>query len=323
MLTNWTQLWYELVRILGRRYQELSSHIHRKRGRYLVVATPMLWLGLMFAIPLLIVLRISFSEAQTAQPPYTSLFEWVDQTYLTIKLSFANYQLIYQDSIYLEAFENSLKIAVVSTFFTLLVGYPMAYAIAKAPPKKRLFLLMLVVLPFWTSSLLRTYAWIGLLKANGLINNLLIALHLIREPLEILYTNTAVYIGIVYCYLPFMVLPLVANLMKLDNTLLEAASDLGCRPWKSFLRITLPLSMPGMVAGSLLVFIPALGEYVIPDLLGGKDSIVIGRQLWTEFFTNTDWPLASSIAIVMLLVIVVPMVLFEYLQNSKFSVVRK
>ena len=195
----------------------------------------------------------------------------------------------------------------------------MAYAIARARSDRRLILLMLVVLPFWTSSLLRTYAWLGMLKDSGIINNILLSVGVISEPLRILNTDWAVYLGIVYGYLPFMVLPLVATLVKMDLTLLEAAADLGCRPLKAFFKITLPLAMPGIVAGSMLVFIPTLGEFVIPDILGGPDSLMIGRVIWNEFFTNTQWPLASAIAITMLVLIVLPLLVFEYVQNNYFS----
>ena len=201
----------------------------------------------------------------------------------------------------------------------LIIGFPMAYAIARARSDRRLILLMLVVLPFWTSSLLRTYAWLGMLKDSGIINNILLSVGVISEPLRILNTDWAVYLGIVYGYLPFMVLPLVATLVKMDLTLLEAAADLGCRPLKAFFKITLPLAMPGIVAGSMLVFIPTLGEFVIPDILGGPDSLMIGRVIWNEFFTNTQWPLASAIAITMLVLIVSPLLVFEYVQNNYFS----
>jgi putrescine transport system permease protein len=207
----------------------------------------------------------------------------------------------------------------VSTAFCLLLGYPIAYGIARATPAWRLLMLVGVILPFWTSSLLRTYALTGILKGNGLLNQALIGIGLISEPLEILYTNMAVYIGIVYNYLPFMILPLTANLMRLDFTLLEAAEDLGARPLQAFARVTLPLSLPGIVAGSLLVFIPAVGEFVIPDLLGGPDAITIGRVLWTEFFTNRDWPLAAAVAVAMLVLIVLPTLVFEFVQNRRES----
>jgi putrescine transport system permease protein len=211
---------------------------------------------------------------------------------------------------------KSLKIAGISTLVCLLLGYPMAYAIARTRNTLRNFLLMLVILPFWTSFLIRVYAWIGILKSNGLLNNLLLSLGVINHPLPLLHTDFAVYLGIVYSYLPFMVLPLYATLSRMDLTLLEAAADLGCRPWKAFLRITLPLSLPGIIAGCMLVFIPAVGEFVIPDLLGGPDSLMIGKVLWTEFFSNRDWPAASAVAVVMLVLLVVPLALFQHAQEK-------
>jgi putrescine transport system permease protein len=241
----------------------------------------------------------------------------------TVTLSHEAYSLIKEDELYRDAFFNSVKTAAISTIFALLIGFPMAYAIARAKQEYRLILLMLVVLPFWTSSLLRTYAWLGMLKDSGIINNVLISVGVISEPLRILNTDWAVYLGIVYGYLPFMVLPLVATLVKMDLTLLEAAADLGCRPLKAFFRITLPLAIPGVIAGSMLVFIPTLGEFVIPDILGGPDSLMIGRVLWNEFFTNTQWPLASAIAITLLVLIVLPLLLFEYVQNTYFTEKRR
>jgi putrescine transport system permease protein len=287
-------------------------------GRLVNIAVPYLWLLLFFLLPFVIVLQISLAEPVLAQPPYTALLEWVDQSVLTVRLNLANYLLVWQDDLFLSAFLGSLWIAFVCTLLCLLIGYPMAYAIATAPERRRVLLLMLIVLPFWTSFLIRVYAWIGILKPNGLLNNLLIWLGLIDQPLAILHTPLAIYIGIVYSYLPFMILPLYANLTRLDMTLLEAAADLGCRPFKAFLRVTLPLSVPGIVAGSMLVFIPAVGEFVIPDLLGGPDSLMIGRMLWTEFFSNKDWPLASALAIVMLLLLVIPFVAMQrWLQRAE------
>jgi putrescine transport system permease protein len=289
----------------------------RGRGlsRLVNVGAPYLWLGLFFLLPFVIVLRISIAEPALAQPPYTALWEWVDDGLLQIHVNLQNYLLVVQDDLYIAALLNSLWIAFVCTLLCLLIGYPMAYAIATASERWRVLLLMLIVLPFWTSFLIRVYAWIGILKANGLLNNLLLWLGFIDEPLAILYTQLAVYIGVVYSYLPFMILPLYANLTRLDFSLLEAAADLGCRPFSAFLRVTLPLSLPGIVAGSMLVFIPVVGEFVIPDLLGGPDSLMIGRMLWTEFFSNKDWPLASALAIVLLGLLVVPFVLMQRLEQ--------
>lgn len=289
----------------------------RKAGfsaRTAVIALPYLWLLLFFLLPFVFVLKISLSEALIAQPPYAPLFEWSEEAYLTIKLNIANFLFLLEDDLYWKAYLNSAKIALISTVLCLLVGYPMAYGIARANPVWRNVLLLLVILPFWTSFLLRVYAWIGILKNNGLINNMLLGLGIIDEPIVMMQTDFAVYIGIVYSYLPFMILPLYANLERMDLALLEAAADLGCRPAKAFFTITLPLSLPGIIAGSLLVFIPAVGEFVIPALLGGPDTLMIGRVLWDEFFANRDWPVASAVAIVILLLLVVPMMLFQHFQ---------
>jgi putrescine transport system permease protein len=286
----------------------------RGLGRASVIGIPYAWLLAFFLIPFVIVLKISFAEAEIAQPPYSPLFEWVEQQYLEIKLNLGNYRYLIEDALYWKAYLNSVKIAAISTLVCLLIGYPMAYGIARARPDRRTLLLLLVILPFWTSFLIRVYAWIGILKNNGLINNALIWLGVIDEPIVMLQTDFAVYLGIVYSYLPFMILPLYANLEKLDGTLLEAASDLGARPWRTFLSVTLPLSAPGILAGSLLVFIPAVGEFVIPALLGGPDTLMIGRVLWDEFFSNRDWPVASAVAIALLLLLVVPIVIFQHVQ---------
>jgi putrescine transport system permease protein len=279
------------------------------------IAIPALWLALFFVLPFIIVLQIGLAEPALAQPPYTALWAWAEEGVLQIRLNLQNFLLVWADDLYLAAFFNSLWVALVCTLLCLLIGYPMAYAIATAPERRRVVLLMLIVLPFWTSFLIRVYAWIGILKPNGLLNNLLEWLGLIDEPLAILHTQAAVYIGVVYSYLPFMILPLYANLSRMDLTLLEAAADLGCRSTRAFTRITLPLSLPGIVAGSMLVFIPVVGEFVIPDLLGGPDSLMVGRMLWTEFFSNKDWPLASAIAILLLAVLVIPFVAMQRWQQ--------
>jgi putrescine transport system permease protein len=291
-------------------------------GRAFVIAIPYFWLLLFFAIPFIIVLKISFSQTMLAMPPYAPLWEWVGDQALEIKLNLANYAFLLTDSLYGRAYLNSVGVAAVSTVLCLLIGYPMAYGIARSSPSWRNVLMMLVILPFWTSFLLRVYAWIGLLKGNGVINNVLMSLGIINEPLVMLQTDFAVYVGITYSYLPFMVLPLYANLEKMDLTLLEAAADLGCRPTMAFLRITLPLSIPGIVAGAMLVFIPAVGEFVIPALLGGPDSLMIGPVLWSEFFNNRDWPIASGVAIAMLILLVIPIMVFQYFQGRQMSVHR-
>ncbi len=285
-------------------------------GRTLVIAIPVLWLLIFFLAPFLVVAKISLSEAAIARPPYLPLWEW-SEGMLIISLNFANYQYLLDDALYYLSYLSSLKISALSTLFALLIGYPVAYMIARAPDNTRNLLLMLVILPFWTSFLLRVYAWIGILKGNGVINNFLMSIGIIDSPIVMMQTDFAVYVGIVYTYLPFMILPLYANLVKLDESLLEAASDLGARPLTTFLTITLPLSMPGIVAGSMLVFIPAVGEFVIPALLGGPDTLMIGRVLWNEFFSNRDWPVASAVAIAMLVVLVVPVMILQRSQGEK------
>jgi putrescine transport system permease protein len=286
-------------------------------GRTAVIAIPYFWLLLFFLVPFIIVLKISFSETQIAMPPYQPLLQWTGEQILEIKLNIGNFLYLVEDSLYWRAYLNSIKVAGISTLLCLLVGYPMAYAIARADTTWRNVLLMMVILPFWTSFLLRVYAWIGILKNNGLINNFLLWLGVIDEPIVMLQTDFAIYVGIVYSYLPFMILPLYSTLEKMDLTLLEAAADLGCRPFKAFMTITLPLSMPGVVAGSMLVFIPAVGEFVIPALLGGPESLMIGKVLWTEFFSNRDWPVASAVATALLLLLVVPIVLLQRAQGAE------
>jgi putrescine transport system permease protein len=289
-------------------------------GRTGVIAVPWLWLVLFFLIPFLIVLKISFAETRLGVPPYTPMLELAaDGSVHFAKLNVQNYAFIFMQSLYFEAFLSSLKVAAISTIFCLLLGYPMAYGIARADASWRNTLLLLVILPFWTSFLVRVYAWIGLLRNNGLINNVLMSLHIIDEPIVMMQTDFAMYIGIVYSYLPFMILPLYANLEKHDNTLLEAAVDLGATPFKAFLKVTLPLSIPGIVAGSMLVFIPAVGEFVIPRLLGGTDSLMIGRVLWDEFFLNRNWPMASAVAIALLLVLVAPILVLQRFQGQESS----
>jgi len=279
-----------------------------------VIGVPYLWLLLFFAIPFLIVLKISFAKMAVAMPPYTSIVAYVDNAF-TVNLNLGNYTQLFADSQYVVAYLSSIRIAVIATVFTLLIGYPMAYVISRLSPSARNIAMMLVVLPSWTSFLIRVYAWIGILDSNGLVNRTLLGMGLIDQPLQILYTPLAAYIGIAYCYLPFMVLPLYANLVKLDHRLLEAAYDLGARPWQAFMRITLPLSRSGIVAGCMLVMIPAVGEFVIPEMLGGPDTLMIGRVLWGEFFNNRDWPLASAVAIVMLLLLLVPILIFNRSQQ--------
>src|SRR5690625_774503 len=276
-------------------------------GRGLVTAVPYVWLLLFFLLPFAIVLKISLAVPVIAQPPFTPLFGPDGSLQATLD----NYRFLLEDHLYLVAYLNSLKLAGISLLLCLLIGYPMAYRIARSPRATRNILLLLVILPFWTSFLLRVYAWMGILRNNGLINILLLSLGIIDQPILMMITFFAIYIGITYSYLPFMILPLYAALERLSPDLVEAAQDLGCRPWKAFATITLPLSLPGIIAGSLLVFIPAVGEFVIPSLLGGPDSLMIGRVLWDEFFGNRDWPVASAVAIALLLVLVIPIMLFQ------------
>jgi putrescine transport system permease protein len=281
-------------------------------GRLLVIAVPMVWLLAFFLVPFLVLGGISLAEKIIAQPPYTPLFRdgaWQG--------SVENYRFLLSDALYVNAYLSSIRVAAISTLFALLIGYPIAYFIARSPEPRRSVLLLLVILPFWTSFLLRVYAWIGFLRSNGVINNTLMSLGIIDQPIQMLQTDFAVYVGIVYTYLPFMILPLYANLVKLDGALLEAASDLGASPTVTFLTVTLPLSLPGIVAGSMLVFIPAVGEYVIPALLGPSDMLMIGRTLWDEFFQARDWPVASAVAIVMLILVVLPIMWLQSVQNRQ------
>ena len=286
--------------------------------RWLVIAPPYVWMLLFFAIPFAIALKISFSHSLIAMPPYSDLVSWTGKD-LMVSLNISNYLFLLTDSLYYSAYLSSLKIAIISTFLCLLLGYPIAYAISRMPVATRNIALMLVILPSWTSFLIRIYAWIGILKNNGLLNNFLIWAGLIEQPLQILHTNIAVYIGIVYAYLPFMVLPLYTNLVKLDGRLLEAAYDLGARPWKVFLQITLPLSRSGIIAGSMLVMIPVVGEFVIPELLGGPSTLMIGKVLWDEFFNNRDWPVASAVSTVMLVLLLAPIVIFHHYEAKELE----
>ncbi|HEU4986375.1 MAG TPA: ABC transporter permease subunit [Rhizobiaceae bacterium] len=289
-------------------------------GSRLVIAVPYIWLLIFFLVPFIIVFKISLSATAIAMPPYTPVFgleEGVSGIVERLReLSAENYAWLLDDPLYINAYISSLVIAAVSTLITLLVGYPIAYGMARAPTALRPVLLMLVILPFWTSFLIRVYAWIGILKPEGLLNQFLLFTGIIDSPLVILNTTTAIYIGIVYSYLPFMVLPLYATLEKMDHSLIEAAQDLGCPPLTAFWKITFPLSLPGITAGCMLVFIPAVGEFVIPDLLGGSQTLMIGKTLWNEFFSNRDWPVSSAVAIILLLILVVPIMFFQRAQAN-------
>jgi len=281
--------------------------------RALAIVPPFLWLVLFLLVPFLLVFKISFAELQFGIPPYTPLAELQDEA-IQISVHLRGYILLFTDSLYVATYLNSVKMAAVTTVCCILIGYPIAYYIARSSPAVRNVLLLGVILPFWTSLLLRVYAWVGILRNDGLLNKALMALGLTSAPLEIYRTDLAVYIGMVYAYLPFFILPLYANLVKLDLRLLEAAYDLGARPWRAFWSITLPMSRPGVVAGAMLVFIPCVGEYVIPEMLGGADTLMMGRVMWNEFFNNTDWPMASAVTCVMVLLLLVPLALFQYSQ---------
>ncbi|BBF93829.1 ABC transporter permease [Blastochloris tepida] len=292
-------------------------------GRLALIGVPALWLTLFVAVPFAIVMRISLSESVIAMPPYEPVFDlsagFAALAEAVGQLDFDKYVFLTTDPLYLDSYLSSIRIAGLSTAIILAVGYPIAYAMARAPKRVQPLLVMLVVLPFWTSFLIRVYAWMGILARDGFLNQALTGLGLISEPLDILSTDTAVMIGIVYSYLPFMVLPLYASLEKMDDSLLEAAADLGCPPWQAFWRITVPLSLPGVVAGCLLVFIPAVGEFVIPDLLGGSDTLMIGKTLWSEFFSNRDWPVASAVAVVLLVALLVPIGIYQHMQARQLE----
>jgi putrescine transport system permease protein len=288
----------------------------QENWRSIVIIIPFVWLLMFFLFPFFIVAKISLAEIKIASPPFTSMLEWADGGIMTIRIVFDNFLYIINDSLYINTYLNSVKIASTATVIALLLGYPIAYGIVRSGPIAKPILLFMVILPFWTSFLLRVYAWMGLLADQGTINDLLIALGFINEPIQMLYSEFAVYVGIVYTYLPFMILPLYANMEKLDSSLNEAAADLGSKPTNTFFKVTLPLTMPGVIAGSLLVFIPASGEYVIPDLLGGGNVQMIGRVLFNEFSRNTDWPVASAVAIAMLFLLVFPIIIFQHYQGK-------
>ncbi|MFC7409097.1 ABC transporter permease subunit [Hydrogenophaga atypica] len=284
-------------------------------GRKFVIGVPMLFLLAVFALPFLVVFKISVSESDGVR--FVDLLTWSEGV-LQLKVRFSNYlYILFEDSLYIEAYLSSLKYAALTTAICLLIGYPFAYFLARSPAEVRPGLLMLVMLPFWTSFLLRVYAWKMLLADNGVFNNIALALGLIDAPIKMMHTPFSLTLGMVYTYLPFMVLPLYANLVKMDLRLLEAARDLGATPWQAFWRITVPLSKGGIVAGALLVFIPCVGEFVIPELLGGPQTLMIGRVLWDEFFANNDWPMAASVAVVMVLLIIVPLALFNKYQAEQ------
>ena len=287
-------------------------------GRQAVIGVPFLWLFLFFMLPFFIVLKISFAEADVAIPPYTEIYSFVEQK-LQVMLNLGNYVMLTEDELYISAYLGSLKMAFISTVLCLVIGFPMAYGIARAKKDTQTVLLLLIMMPTWTAILIRVYAWMGILSNNGLLNSALMGMGLISEPLQILNTNLAVYIGVVYSYLPFMVLPLFANLVKHDLSLLEAGSDLGSTNFNNFWKITVPLAKNGIIAGCMLVFIPVVGEFVIPELLGGPETLMIGKVLWQEFFNNRDWPVASALAVVMLAILIVPIILFNRSQAKELE----
>lgn len=297
---------------------ETTAAPTRSIGQRLVIWVPYLWLAAFFLLPFGIVLKISLSETALAQPPYSPLLDfeagWDGIKEFIKGLSLERYGLIFSDSLYLSSYLRSLEVATLSTLMLLAIGFPIAYAVTRMPTRTQGVLVLLIVLPFWTSFLIRVYAWINILQHDGLLNQLLLTVGAIREPIAFLATDKALYIGLVYSYLPFMVLPIYATLVKLDGTLLEAAADLGCRRWQAFWRVTLPLSLPGIAAGVLLCFIPIVGEFVAPDLLGGSVDPMVGQTLWTEFFSNKDWPVASAIAVTLLLLLGGPILVYQHLQ---------
>jgi putrescine transport system permease protein len=293
------------------------------RPARLAAILPYLWMVLFFLVPFGFVLKISLSQTAIAQPPYLPVFDPA-QGFAAVKaalaeLSLDNFRLLVSDNLYVFSFSRSLVVAVASTSILLVIGYPIAYGMARLPRRWQAIAMMLVIVPFWTSFLIRIYAWINILQHDGLLNKILLALHLVSTPVVWLSTDSAMYLGIVYSYLPFMILPLYATLAKMDQALLEAASDLGASPRQAFWLVTFPLSLPGVAAGALLCFIPIMGEFVIPDLLAGSNSLMIGQTLWLEFFTNKDWPVASAVAVVLLVLLVGPLVLYDRLQRRQLE----
>jgi putrescine transport system permease protein len=301
----------------------MSARTIFTRPARLAAIAPFLWMVLFFLVPFLFVLKISLSQTAIAQPPYTPVFD-VGEGWEAIKTAFAelsldNFELLVSDNLYALSYLRSLLVAAISTAILLAIGYPIAYGMALLPQRWQGVAMMLVIVPFWTSFLIRIYAWINILQHDGLLNQILLALRLVSVPVVWLSTDNAMYLGIVYSYLPFMILPLYATLAKLDPSLLEAAADLGASPHQAFWRVTFPLSLPGIGAGALLCFIPVVGEFVIPDLLAGSDTLMIGQTLWLEFFTNKDWPVASATAVVLLLLLLAPLLLYDRLQRRQLE----
>ncbi|UQR62503.1 ABC transporter permease [Bradyrhizobium sp. C-145] len=299
-----------------------GRRIFARPARFAAIA-PYVWMVLFFLVPFAFVLKISLSQTAIAQPPYEPVFDltagWEALKTALAALSIDNFRLLISDEIYVFAYVRSLTVAVTATVLLLLIGYPIAYGMARLPKRWQAVAMVLVIVPFWTSFLIRIYAWINILQHDGLLNQILLALHLVSQPVVWLSTDSAMYIGIVYSYLPFMILPLYATLAKMEPALEEAAGDLGAPPWQVFWLVTFPLSLPGVGAGVLLCFIPIVGEFVIPDLLAGSNALMIGQTLWLEFFTNKDWPVASAAAIVLLVVLLVPLLLYERLQKRQLE----
>ena len=293
-----------------------KSSLKFRNKIWLIISWPYLWLLVFFLAPFLIIVKISFSSFAEKIPPYTDLVTYVEGM-LSINLDLSNYLFIFEDSLYWSSYLSSIRIAAIATFITLLISYPLAYFIARMSNPFRNICMLLVILPSWTSFLIRIYAWIGILKEEGLLNHFLIWLNVISDPLKIMYSETAVYIGIVYSYLPFMVFPLYVAIVKMDMSVVEAGFDLGARPVANFFRVILPLSAQGIISGSMLVFIPSLGEFIVPDLLGASETKMIGRVMWTEFFNNRDWPLASALTVIMMMMLILPLMLFNNAQNKE------
>jgi len=288
----------------------------KRHGQWLIILPPLLFLTIFFLVPFTFAFKISFADSTISVPPFSHLITHTPDGHVNLTITFDNYKYLLTDDVYILSYVYSLRTAFFATLICLLIGYPMAYAMARARKTTQNVLLLIIILPFWTSFLLRIYALEGVIRENGLLNMALLWLGIIHHPLQIMRTTFAVYLGIVYSYLPFMILPLYATLEKLDPTLLEASSDLGSKPWRAFLDITLPLSLPGVIAGTMLVFIPAIGEFVIPSLLGGPDSLMIGRVLWDEFFGNHDWPTAAAVATAFLVLLVGPIALYQHYQRK-------
>ncbi len=300
-----------LEHFFGFLWVELCDIGRKLRDKWLIISLPYAWLVLFFLFPFFIIFKISFSEVQIGIPPYHNIFEWGPDLLLKIRIHFVSYWTVFTDDFYVHAALSSLRIALFSTFGCLIVGYMIAYSISRAKSSWRMPLLLMVALPFWTSFLVRVYAWMAMLSNKGLINSVLIKLNLISVPLQLLDNDAAVCLGIIYCYLPFMIFPIYASLIKINDDFIEAAHDLGCPPWRAFWYVTVPLSKQGIIAGMILVFLPSIGEFVIPEILGGPETVTIGRVLWWEFFNNRNWPLASAIAVLMVLLFVIPIMILK------------